>query len=195
MSYNGNTAVGNGSRRQDNRGFSRGRQDNRADMVSTLVDIRRDLQGLLARVDEALGGSPSGDRSHGPRVTGPTEAPVEQTWIPSFDHRADPSGLVAAVARLQQHVDDVNSDDTLSDSELRSECQIAAAKARLFQIQATPGSDVHESTGRLIRAITKIVSERRPGHVFGLSTAHNADWGKMIDEYLENYTPVVYESA
>ena len=182
--------------------------DNRrrtSNLFQQLTAIRQELWGTLAKVDSVLanldedhgnGGSqaPTVNRgSNGGGGGGPRSLPipVAQTYPPKHDFRQDPEGLRQAVTELQDrvmHLDEVAED--LNPTDLFHEISLRAAKARLFQTQATEGSKEWETLVQIVKTLTRIVSDLRPGYVYGLASGHNANWGEKIEEALRSHPPI-----
>lgn len=154
--------------------------------VSVLVDIRRSLEDLLDRVDEALGDH--GDST--PRSPRRFQVPVTQTYPEGMDFRDDPEGLRHALVKLHDRTTWVEAHlGKFSLADLHQEMCLFAAKARLLQVQSAEDSREWETAVGVIRRLTRIVSDSRPGFVYGLASTHNTNWGVKIQEILESYTP------
>ena len=156
--------------------------------ITLLVDIRRDLVALLQRVDQALGEPGEGS----PRSPRRVQVPVSQTYPPGFDHRGDPEGLRMALVALYDRVVLVDRlvDNFDTDDLLRHEVCLRAAQARLLQTQTEEGSREWETAVGIIRTLTRVVADTKPGFVYGLASTHNTNWGMKIQEILGVYTPI-----
>lgn len=148
-----------------------------------LLDIRRNLELILKRVDDALSdGSPR-------RM----QIPVTQSFPQGYDFREDPEGLRMGLGELADRVQLVSMTIFNRREDLHNEVCLRAAEARLFQLQAEENSSEWETAVGIIRTLTRLVAEQRPGFVYGLSSVHNADWGKKIEDILAVYTPIPLE--
>jgi hypothetical protein len=161
---------------------------NKPSHVSVLQGIRRDLEALLRRVDDAL----SDPGSQGPRPARQMPVPVDQTYIPGYDFRDNLDGLKEALAALHKRVQLITThgDQFEYEDDFRNELCLRAAEARLFQIQAGEGTPEWETAVGVIRTLTRVVAEQRPGFIYGLSSTHNTDWGQKITDILAGYTPL-----
>ena len=157
--------------------------------ITVLVDLRRDLEAMLQRVDMALGDT---DEVPHPRVPRRFQMPATQTFPEGYDFRDDTTGLRKALVELYDRATWVgdNLDKFKGDMALHQEMCLIAAKARLFQIQAEENSREWETAVGVIRSLTRIVADTKPGFVYGLASTHNTNWGAKIQELLETYRPV-----
>lgn len=157
--------------------------------LTVLVDIRRDLEAILQRVDNALGDAGEAAPIRAPRRF---QMPATQTFPEGYDFRDNPEGLRKALVELYDRAtwvgENLNKFET--DAALHQEMCLLAAKARLFQIQAEENSREWETAVGVIRALTRIVADTKPGFVYGLASTHNTNWGAKIQELLETYRPV-----
>lgn len=60
-------------------------------------------------------------------------------------------------------------------AEMRLRVEAVTAETRSLQNRATDPED-QDIAAKILRALTAIVSEHRPGHVYGLARHHDADW-------------------
>lgn len=157
--------------------------------LTVLVDIRRDLEAILQRVDNALGDTGEASPSRAPRRF---QMPATQTFPEGMDFRDDTEGLRKTLVELYDRATWVgnNLDKFKGDMALHQEMCLLAAKARLFQIQAEENSREWETAVGVIRSLTRIVADTKPGFVYGLASTHNTNWGAKIQELLETYHPV-----
>jgi hypothetical protein len=162
--------------------------------VSKLVAIRSDLQKLLVRLDEAINEDVPLLREAPPRETtlrprnafdeGRRRSPqMQQTYLPEYDFREDRLGLSAKVTELLDRVRwlDDNS-ESFTDGGLHLELQLRTAEARLLQIQCNDAEPEWNDIITIIRTLTRIVTDERPGFVYGLATNHTTDWGQKITD-------------
>jgi len=96
------------------------------------------------------------------------------------------AGLQQAIGALRDRVAQVDQLEEYTERGLFMEIKLRTAEARLFQSQCQEGSSEWETTVNVIRTLTRIVSEERPGFVYGLAAGHNTDWGLMIQEVRED---------
>ena len=153
-----------------------------------LLGLRRDLEGMrkslddmMDRVDAALDG-----RS----FQGP------QTYLQAYDFRDDPEGLYKALRDLQSRVTLVgNRASSFTNRQLFDELSLRAAEVRLYQSQVQEQSQEWDLAVGIIRSLTRIASEHRPGYVYGLASSHHADWGRKIEDIRDIYTPIALEGV
>lgn len=172
---------------------------NRNPQSSALSAIRAELCSVLQRVDSLIA-QESGEGSYqagsqparAPALTQKSlPIPVDQTYSAGYDFRGNPDGLRQAVIDLQKRVGLVDEiADEMHAADLHFECKLDTAKARILQIQAKENSSEWESVGRVVKTLTRIVNDCRPGFVYGLAAGHNTDWGKAIEELLEERPPI-----
>ena len=144
--------------------------------IAALVDIRRDLESVLQRVNTALGEMGEAVRSS-PR----TPLSVTYTFPPDLDYRQNPEGLRRALMEVYDRVIWVSQNPTgFTDRQcLHDEVCRLAAKTRLLQVQSEEGSREWETAVGVIRILTRIASETKAGYVYGLAVSHNTDWGQL----------------
>lgn len=159
--------------------------------ATVLTGLRRDLEAMIRRVDAALDGTDPEPEVRSPRPARRTPLPVDQTYPSGYDYRDDPEGLRQALSDLYARVVDVEDNLDLYDDDLslHREMCLRAAEARMFQIQAAENSREWETAVGIIRSLTRLVSEEKPGFVYGLAANHNTDWGKKILDILSEYDP------
>ena len=63
-------------------------------------------------------------------------------------------------------------------AELRLRVEAVTAETRSLQNRASDPEDA-DIAAKILRALTAIVSEYRPGHVYGLARHHEADWDEV----------------
>lgn len=163
--------------------------------VQKLTEIRSELQRLLVRLDDAITESsaimsrrePDVIRSRTPRMT--------QSYPEGYDFRAalkaeDRRDFRQKVKALLAHVLwlDENAGD-YEDEELRDELSLRAAEARLLQTQCTESDPEWNEIVTVIRTLTRISTDERPGFIYGLASSHMTDWGKKIEHLLATYRP------
>ncbi len=68
--------------------------------------------------------------------------------------------------------DDANS---MEPAKLRLLIEAITAETRAFQARAED-SEEQDLAAKILRTLTAVVSEHRPGHVYGLARHHSADW-------------------
>lgn len=167
------------------------RPRNPAEAITTLTELRRDAESFLSRIDFALSSLGHHDRHPRRPVPRKNQLPTAQTYPEGYDFRNDPEGLRKAIETLRDRVMRIDSDfDEFNDDQFFGELRLRTAEARILQSQCEENSSEWETTVGAIRTMTRIVSEEKPGYVFGLSASHNTDWGKLILKVLEDYIPV-----
>ena len=162
--------------------------------VQKLIEIRSDLQRLLVRLDDAITEAsvsarrePDVIRGRVPRMT--------QTYLSGYDFRSslkvgdrrDFNKKVDELLSRVQWVDEKS--DVFEDNDLRNELQLRAAEARLLQTQCAEGDPEWNDIVTIVRTLTRITTDERPGFIYGLATTHMTDWGKKIEEIRDIYTP------
>lgn len=121
----------------------------------------------------------------------PVAAPRDYSASPDPDHES--------LERLRQEVRSVSNDaPEMEHGTLRLYVEAITAETRQLQARATDPVD-QETAARIMRALTAIVSEHRPGHVYGLARHHQTDWTEMAararDELRERGAPSPRVSA
>lgn len=161
-----------------------------------LVLLRDVFQDAAARIDDYLyradapRGRPTRDEGRdGFRDRGAPdrrEAPRPR-W--EAERPAAPSGGGAGseatrgdLERLRDEVRRVSDEAPSMEPEiLRLHIEAFTADARMLQAKAQDPESGELAT-RIMRTLTAIVSEYRPGHVYGLARHHNADWAQMAEK-------------
>jgi hypothetical protein len=166
----------------------------RSNPVQKLIEIRSDLQRLLVRLDDAINESGSMSRRE-PDVIRSRVPRMTQSYPEGYDFRAalragDRRDFHKKVRDLLDHVLwlDENTED-YEDEELRNELSLRAAEARLFQTQCEEGDPEWNEIVTVIRALTRISTDERPGFIYGLASSHMTDWGLKIEQVLSSYRP------
>jgi len=112
------------------------------------------------------------------------EAPARDAWR---DRQADldggPQGAGGEVheplEKLREEVRTISNDAAdMEHALLRLHVEAVTAETRLLQAKATDPVD-QEIAARIMRTLTAIVSDHRPGHVYGLARHHQTDWEEM----------------
>jgi hypothetical protein len=138
-----------------------------------LVSLRDTFRDAASRIDRYLGGgaheeapAPRGfDRDRGPRRGPPPRAGDPGTRMP--------------LEALREEARSISQDATQMDpAELRLRIEAVTAETRALQNRATDPED-KDIAAKILRALTAIVSEHRPGHVYGLARHHEADWDEV----------------
>ncbi len=90
-----------------------------------------------------------------------------------------PSEIHEPLERLREEVRTISTDaPAMEPGLLRLHIEAITAETRQLQGRASDPVD-QEIAARIIRALTAIVSEHRPGHVYGLARHHQTDWEEM----------------
>lgn len=71
-----------------------------------------------------------------------------------------------------------NEAANMDPADLRLHIEAITAETRALQNRATDPED-QDIAAKILRALTAIVSEHRPGHVYGLARHHQADWDEV----------------
>lgn len=105
---------------------------------------------------------------------------------------AAPSEIHEPLERLREEVRTISTDaPAMEPGLLRLHIEAITAETRQLQGRANDPVD-QEIAARIMRALTAIVSEHRPGHVYGLARHHQTDWEEMArrarDEIRERAT-------
>jgi hypothetical protein len=141
-----------------------------------LVSLRDTFRDAATRIDRYLGGGASGheeaprgfDRERGPR-RGP----------PPSSRGGSEQGTRMPLEALREEARQISQDATQTDpAELRLRIEAVTAETRALQNRATDPED-KDIAAKILRALTAIVSEHRPGHVYGLARHHEADWDEV----------------
>ena len=172
--------------------------------LPNLMALRREIGGILTRVDKMIedsmaNGGNNGGNIHGNGNTRPVTqavAPVPQTYPEGYDYRGNTAGIREALHVLDLRVGDViASVAEFAMEDLHDEIRLRTAEARLYQTQCPQGSPEYANTISVLKRLTRLVSEEQPGFVYGLAASHNANWGDTITEVMEKYSPVDLETA
>lgn len=114
-----------------------------------------------------------GDRDgRGERDHRPAPAPVERA-----EGGAPAGGFVHdSLEKLREEVRWISQEAPSMDAPLlRLYIEAVTAETRALQGRAADPAD-GDIAAKIMRALTAIVSEHRPGHVYGLARHHQADW-------------------
>jgi hypothetical protein len=159
--------------------------------VYKLIEIRSEMQKLLVRLDEAIAESPTTTNRNDPDVIRNRTPRMQQTYITGYDFRDDARGFHAKVNKLKERVDWVDENSEMfSDDQLKNELALRAAEARLLQTQCGEDASEWNSLVGIIRTLTRVATDERPGFVYGLAANHTTDWGKQIEDVLSKYAPI-----
>lgn len=91
---------------------------------------------------------------------------------------ADP-GVRNPLERLREEVRTISNDAPGMDpSLLRLKIEAVTAETRVLQPRINDPED-NDIAAKIMRSLTAIVSEHRPGHVYGLARHHQADWNDV----------------
>jgi hypothetical protein len=97
---------------------------------------------------------------------------------PSGFRGADP-GVRNPLERLREEVRNISNDAPGMDpSLLRLKIEAVTAETRVLQPRINDPED-NDIAAKIMRSLTAIVSEHRPGHVYGLARHHQADWNDV----------------
>lgn len=134
------------------------------DLLSGIRDLLREAAG---RIDDYLGDMPPNVRgfephhNNGPRPSG-----------------GDP-GTRVPLERLREEAREISQEaPNLDPGALRLRIEAVTAETRALQNRAIDPED-RDIAAKILRVLTAVVSEYRPGHVYGLARHHQADWDDL----------------
>lgn len=91
---------------------------------------------------------------------------------------SDP-GVRNPLEKLREEVRTISNDAPGMDpSLLRLKIEAVTAETRVLQPRISDPED-NDIAAKIMRSLTAIVSEHRPGHVYGLARHHQADWNDV----------------
>jgi hypothetical protein len=91
----------------------------------------------------------------------------------------DGSGVRYPLEALRDEARRISTDAPAMDpAALRLHIEAVTAETRALQNRAVDPED-QDIAAKILRALTAIVSEHRPGHVYGLARHHQADWDEV----------------
>jgi hypothetical protein len=140
------------------------------DLRELLLYLRDTFRDSAARIDAFLAA---------PQSPRPAPAPAAEPRVPHA-----PPMLSAPAARerldaLREEVRGLSQDASgLPKALLRLQIEAITAETRALQPVLTDPED-HEGASRVMRTLTAIVSDHRPGHVYGLARHHQATWPEV----------------
>jgi hypothetical protein len=79
-------------------------------------------------------------------------------------------------------------------AELRLRIEAVTAETRALQNRASDPED-NDIAAKILRAMTAVVSEHRPGHVYGLARHHEADWDEIGRRARQDLAEGAHDSA
>jgi hypothetical protein len=89
------------------------------------------------------------------------------------------AGTRMPLEALREEARQISQDAThLDPAELRLRIEAVTAETRALQNRAGDPED-RDIAAKILRVLTAIVSEHRPGHVYGLARHHQADWDEV----------------
>ncbi len=95
------------------------------------------------------------------------------------DNRSADAGVRNPLERLREEVRTISNDAPGMDpSLLRLKIEAVTAETRVLQPRISDPED-NDIAAKIMRSLTAIVSEHRPGHVYGLARHHQADWNDV----------------
>ncbi len=154
----------------------------------TFHDAATRIDGFLARSEDApRPAAPRREerrddrwRQDAPRPEAPRhEAAPRRDWgAPSPPAAAGPRDefVHSNLERIREEVRHVSdSAPSMDPARLRLTVEALTAETRILQARAHDPED-GDIAAKIMRALTAIVSEHRPGHVYGLARHHQADW-------------------
>ncbi|MDP3275069.1 MAG: hypothetical protein Q8Q09_07715 [Deltaproteobacteria bacterium] len=184
----------------DNRPYRGPREDRAPQPVSVpdprlrelLTFLRDSCREIAVQIDRYLGDerAPRGFET-APRERSAAFSGQQPAYNPRGFEQAPPARSVAraraeepedirtSLERLRDEARSV-SDDALQmePARLRLLIEAITAETRSFQLLAEDPED-QDLAAKILRTLTAVVSEHRPGHVYGLARHHNADWNDL----------------
>ncbi|MBI5516508.1 MAG: hypothetical protein HY909_22175 [Deltaproteobacteria bacterium] len=139
------------------------------DLRELLLYLRDTFRDSAARIDTFLAAREAPPQAH-------FHAPAAEPRAPQ-----GPPGLSSEAARerldaLREEVRALSLDAPGAHKALlRLQIEAITAETRALQPMLTDPED-HEGASRIMRTLTAIVSDHRPGHVYGLARHHQAVW-------------------
>jgi len=95
------------------------------------------------------------------------------------DNRSADGGVRNPLEKLREEVRTISNDAPGMDpSLLRLKIEAVTAETRVLQPRINDPED-NDIAAKIMRSLTAIVSEHRPGHVYGLARHHQADWNDV----------------
>jgi hypothetical protein len=163
------------------------------EMRELLIYLRDTFSDAATRIDSYLARSDEGTRPAAPREARPERRDErrDDRWRQEPTARrewtAAPGGAVAPgvtrdeavrsnLERIREEVRHVSdAAPSMDPARLRLTVEALTAETRILQARAHDPED-GDIAAKIMRALTAIVSEHRPGHVYGLARHHQADW-------------------
>lgn len=144
------------------------------ELLTFLRDVCREAAHRIDRYLDA-GGTTDGTHRHSEtRELRPRE-PQAVEPMPTVD--VEPVRLALEILRDEARA--LSNDCARMDpSEMRLRIEAITAETRMLQARTADG-ECQEVAARILRTLTAIVGERRPGHVYGLARHHHADWEEI----------------
>ncbi len=95
------------------------------------------------------------------------------------DSRGSDPGVRNPLEKLREEVRTISNDaPSMDPSLLRLKIEAVTAETRVLQPRINDPED-NDIAAKIMRSLTAIVSEHRPGHVYGLARHHQADWNDV----------------
>jgi len=95
------------------------------------------------------------------------------------DSRGSDPGVRNPLEKLREEVRTISNEAPGMDpSLLRLKIEAVTAETRVLQPRINDPED-NDIAAKIMRSLTAIVSEHRPGHVYGLARHHQADWNDV----------------
>jgi len=177
------------SSREERSANSHGTPDPRLrELLSYLRDSCREI---ATRIDRYLG-------DERPVRVAPAERERERSFAPTRPPRASGTESTEVRERLEHLRDEARtmSDDahTMEPARLRLLIEAITAETRAYQARAEDAEE-QDLAAKILRTLTAVVSEHRPGHVYGLARHHTADWGDVSRRAREDLANGNYHRA
>jgi hypothetical protein len=191
----------------DQRPF-RGGRDERASQGGNVDPKLRELLGFLrdtcrevaTRIDRYLGDDRGRafndryDRGYGTSSGYGAPARSDAPRAPRA-FGGDSAGVHDGLERLREEARRVSDEALdLEPAKLRLLIEAITAETRALQARAEDPED-QDLAAKILRTLTAVVSEHRPGHVYGLARHHSADWSDVARRAREDLASGNYHRA
>jgi hypothetical protein len=153
-----------------------------ASLHTLLIFLRDTFRDAASRIDHYLAHATSSEPMRERRERGPWDRNERfRSGPPRDEHeasRSDP-GIRVPLESLRDEARSISQDaPDLDPAELRLRIEAVTAETRALQNRASDPED-RDIAAKILRVLTAIVSEHRPGHVYGLARHHHADWEEV----------------
>ena len=157
----------------------RGGRDLDPGLRDLLTFLRDTFHDAASRIDRYLGpaqAQPPAQRDWRDAQNEEDEYEEPRARAPRMAAGAPNQGTRIPLESLREEARQISSHAAEMDpAEMRLRVEAVTAETRSLQNRATDPED-KDIAAKILRALTAIVSEHRPGHVYGLARHHEADW-------------------